>query len=358
MVHPTAILAARGITIVLVVLFHAQLIVSADVSGFGLYWRLVGVLSYVLMPLFFVLAGMSMSRVSKRDKADMFLVGRATTYLYLYWTWTVIAFVADGLLDYHTLDTESANFLISLVLPRDTLWFLYALALYVMAARVMIRLPRAIQLGIALVLAAVPHFFEMGFGSAGVFANFFFFLVGLSYKSELSSFLDRDPRVGSAVTGVLYVALVVGAVLVGVPRAPIFDQITGMVGIALFIFISRILVRTALEPSLSALGRSTLEIYLLHVTLMEVVWTFLLPLLPAQSAHVGIFAPPVLGLVGVLGSLALRKALRGTPGLFSAPPWAMNLIGNWLANLLAVTLRVLRRLRRTVRLPSGSIAAR
>lgn len=360
MAHPTALLAARGITIVLVVLFHAQLIVTAGGWSFAPYWRIVALLSYVLMPLFFVLAGISMSRVLRRDKAEVFLVGRATTYLYLYWAWTIINCAADVLLRFFTDELSFEllpEFLVSLVLPRDTLWFLYALAAYVMVVRVMIRLPRVAQLGAALALAALPNFIDMRFETAGLFGNFFFFLVGLTFKRELTALYGRNPWIGSAAAGILYLALVAGALLSGVVRAPIFNEVAGFVGVAMFIFASHLLAMTPLGPVLGTLGRSTLEIYLIHNILMETAWAIVRPTLSAQSAVVGIVAPAALGLIGVAGALVARRALRGVPGLFGAPPWAMRWIGAPLATLLEITLRALRILRRSVR-PGRSIGAR
>ena len=111
---------------------------------------------------------------------------------------------------------------------------------YILAGRAMERLSRNVQLGIGVAAAAVPLMVPMSFPVAGLFGNLFFFLFGLTYKAELTAVVSRDPWLGSAAAGVAYVALVAGAVSLGIPHAPVFDQVTGLVGIALFIFASRI----------------------------------------------------------------------------------------------------------------------
>src|SRR5262245_35161419 len=117
--------------IVLICLFHSQLILIPAGLSLDSYWILLPIFEFVVMPAFFMTSGMSIALPA--TSADDFLRTRVSGYLWLYVIWSGLNLVpgavkliktgADPVPFIHTSVT-------SLYAPSGPLWYLYYLILF------------------------------------------------------------------------------------------------------------------------------------------------------------------------------------------------------------------------------------
>jgi fucose 4-O-acetylase-like acetyltransferase len=330
MPFPTALLMARGTAIVLVLLFHAHIFLFAKGLGFEPYWKIVNLLTYMLMPLLFLLSGLSM---------PFLVASRAAIYLYLYLLWTIIHFCCEVIFEYRLTNVRLENFtelFTSFFIPDSILWFLYALLIYILLARTISRMSLHSQLAISVIMAGFVEFIDLHYAARAIIQNFFFFLVGLHYRTQLTEFFSRDAKLGFLTTSSLYCLIFLGARWVGLARAPLLNEVLGLLGVAAALFACRLVALTPLRPVLRMVGRHTLQIYLLHLIFFEALWfAFSLTSL-SQPQLTGIFGPPVATALALIGSIAATRMLRKVPGLFTAPEWALRILTPPLERLVDV----------------------
>lgn len=132
--------AARGASVLFVVLFHVLLWHLNDYRAtmWGpadrVWTKFNAVLGSLRMPLLLGVAGLVASRRILLGLSEPRNLVRAASNYYLYVVWLLIyavyfAFVSDPALP-HRVD-GLADVVFQLVFPNTTLWFVYALALYV-----------------------------------------------------------------------------------------------------------------------------------------------------------------------------------------------------------------------------------
>jgi hypothetical protein len=330
MQFPTTLIVARGVAIILVLLFHAQIFLFAVDLAYAPYWKAVNFLTYMLMPLLFLLSGLSM---------PFLMASRSAVYLYLYLLWTLIHFTATALFK-HKLTEFGFEDLIDLasrlVVPQSILWFLYALVIYIIVARIIGRMSVAHQLAISLAMAGLVEFVNVDFATRAVIQNFFFFLVGLHYRSQLTELFSRKAHIGILVSGTLYCLIFAGARWAGLDRAPLLNEALGLLGVAATLFACRLMAVTPLRHVIRPIGRHTLQIYLLHLLFFEAIWYAVSATPAVQSSLVGMLGPFLLTGASLAGSIAASRILRNVPGLFVAPEWALKLLTPPLERLIDV----------------------
>lgn len=315
----------RGIAIVLVALFHATNWLFD--AGFDLQvWKDVNeTLSSLRMPLFFTLSGVfapkwvhAAWRALWRSKLSLFL------WVFLLWETIGSAVFLLGLqmkdVGFSIPRTVLA-LAISPVQPRFELWFIWALALFFVVAKLTARVPRAVQLGVsaAVAMVALAGVFDVNVGWNGFAKYYFFFLAGIYLKPVVIRFGEVSRWWLLALVLAGWAAISAALVLLdlrGIVGLYFLNCVAGVFG---GVVLSRLLQRVTL---LRHLGRNTLPIYLTHTPLILLICPVLaLPAVfdvvrPAELALPALLAATVIAL-----SLGIHRWVGGSPlRLLYEPP--------------------------------------
>lgn len=310
---------AKGISIILVVLFHASsrnldsIFFHPVIDDINEYFRLFR------MPLFFFLSGIFISkslRVSLKD----FIKSKVMYLLYLYILWAFIKYILLDLSRY--LISSDAEYLTRILTiftsPPATLWFIYALAIFFVISRIVRNFP-----WIAFVLSLIPY--ALSIQSGEHFDLTFLDNLARYYPMFLLGHLSLEVlRKISSKVKVYHLALVVlsfylsGQVLgssldsnfVVILFMNIFSILSGII-------VSVLLTRTNHFEWLSYVGKNTLPIYVMHfipITIFERIIAATYPDIPLLSISILLIAGVYLPLL--MKNIAVRF---GFSWLFTPP---------------------------------------
>lgn len=310
--------AGRGLAIALVVLYHAgQWLSVAEVEVAG--WRTVNDIAATLrMPLFFVMSGILATSWLSRPWSTLWRV-KLSLFVWVFLLWSVLAtgpFILGLYMQGHrgmALSQYRAAVMAPLE-PRFELWFIWALALLFVLARMTRTVPTALLLSTAAVLSAVSFtWVDLGnVGWNGLLKYAFFFLLGLHCRPALLR-LGRSCRWGilSALL-VTWAGLAVCGVTLQLNAVPGYYFVTAVLGVVAGITISRVLVWW---PVMRHMGAHTLPIYLAHTSaVILLAWVlFHLPVsdLPGWS---GTIIVPTVAVLAIALSLGLHTVLLRVVG--------------------------------------------
>lgn len=301
---------AKGICIILVVLWHVVTKHAIDVAGAGPVTDAWATLNAQLLPLriplFFLVSGMFAARAVLADDGSSWR-RRAARLALLYVVWVLIqTFVLALAPDFDTARATSGwELLAQLTISPTNLWYLLALAAYLAVGRLTRRLPTGAVLSVAFVIAAVA--------GAGIIPdlgnlwqlvqNLFFFLVGLRLRAAVERFAKSVGIWRTLALAVVYVgalALVAGLAIRLLPGVwPALALIAVAFGVSLSVLLDR--HAAVLARPLRWIGRRTLPIYVLHM--------MPLALIDAGLRAVGVTTTPVVEAIGPLVLTAVVIAI-------------------------------------------------
>ena len=315
----------RGVAILLVALYHSvNWLISA---GFDLApWSEVNeVLSSLRMPLFFALAGLFAPKWLRVPWPQLWN-SKLRLYVWVFLLWEVIGsvvfLVGTGMQGQGFGVRQSLLALIvSPVAPRFELWFIWALTLFFLVARLTRAVPAGWQLAVAGLLSvlALGGWTSANVGWTGSVRYYFFFLAGI-YLRPVILRLGTVAVPLAVATVLLWAGCSVGVALFDLRTVPGLYFVNCLLGVAAGVGVSRALAGIG---RLAYLGRTTLPIYLAHTPII-ILLSFVLstPLLSPAVATVAGVIPPVLAAVAVALALALHRAAAPTPlrYLYHPPP--------------------------------------
>ncbi|GIH90721.1 acyltransferase family protein [Planobispora siamensis] len=272
---------AKGVCILLVVLWHvvAKQYLQLD-------WRLAlpvpgawGALGELLlplrMPLFFAISGMfALGAVNRPWR--VVARSRVARFLYLYVLWLLVhTALLSTTPDFPTDRATSATGLLEqLTVTPSNLWYLYALALYFVIAKLTRRFPRILVLGPALalsVLASADLVAAPG-NRAGLYQNLVFFLVGLYFRPAVERLAAAADWRLLVLTGGVYGSALLAMTVTrsqDVPGVwPLVSATATVFGVTAAAVLSR---WNALARLLTGIGRQTLPIYVVHMPVLALL---------------------------------------------------------------------------------------
>ncbi|HYZ33509.1 MAG TPA: acyltransferase family protein [Crenalkalicoccus sp.] len=317
---------ARGLTMIMVVLLHADVVATA-IGQQSVPITLLDFALYPLrMPMFFLVSGMLAAGLLQRS-AEEVLHRRVLHYAWLYALWSLIyAGLQAGLMAglgppamrayYNNIEGPVA----ALLVTWNNTWFLYALMLFFGIALVLRRLPPAAQMAAALLLA-LPG--TLAWGTAiglPVLDRFYhlpYFVFGILASARLK---EAAPRLGRPALLVPIVLVWGGLTLFAqherVLREPPVIAALSLLAVPAGLGLAALLAARLpwLARPLQVIGRNTLAIYVLHTLLLRPM----MALLPWQALP-GAVALPLLALTAVGLALVLGKGLARVPGLLAVP---------------------------------------
>ncbi|GIH99660.1 acyltransferase family protein [Planobispora takensis] len=272
---------AKGVCILLVVLWHvvAKQYLRLD-WRLGLpipgAWGALGELLLPLrMPLFFAVSGMfALGAVNRPWR--VVARSRVARFLYLYVLWllahTALLNTTPGFPTDRAAD--ALGLLEQLTITPSNLWYLYALALYFVIAKLTRRFPRILVLGLALalsVLASADLLAAPG-NRAGLYQNLVFFLGGLYFRPAVERLAAAADWRLLVLTGGVYGSALLAMTLTrsqDVPGVwPLVSAAATVFGVTAAAVLSR---WSAPARLLRSIGRQTLPIYVMHMPILALL---------------------------------------------------------------------------------------
>lgn len=326
---------AKGVCILLVVLWHVIMKHYLQITWHlpapipGLWGAFGDQLLPLRMPVFFTISGLfAASAVQRSWKVTA--RSRIARFYYLYAIWfTVHTVVLSMVPRFDTLAAHSAlDVLEQVTITPTNLWYLVALAVYFVVAKLTRNLPLAVVLGPALLLSAVASAGLLAApGNRGqLYQNLFFFLAGLRLKPWVERWARTANRRRLLAGGAAYVVVMLAIRLLGAKQWfgvwPAVCALAVLVGIAAAVELDR---WARVSRLLADLGRNTLPIYVMHMPLLALLHAALLK--PFSSAGtpvqlvLAVFLPVVLTALLVTVCLTLRRGIEAAGGswLFELP---------------------------------------
>ena len=313
---------AKGIAIILVVLFHA--IIFTNRVDLAWLWPIpAGILDTFRMPLFFFAAGLFASKALRLSFVDLTRT-RLLRLVWLYVLWSLIwavVFTFVQIPGEGGSESPLLQFLLILVWPNPSTWFVYGLALYFIAMWLMRRFPWWLQLGIGLALALL-------FGTQTLMAEngalnkmglyFLYFQLAVLSGAHARRLFARTRWWHALLIVVIYAAAVVPMAKFDLLALPFMRVIASLLAIATGCAIAVVLSRLRGFRWLSYLGSRTLPIYVLHFYPILIFITLIQPIAP-DLMWAAPAIPLAVTVVAILVSLGIHALTKRVPGLYTEP---------------------------------------
>ncbi|MFN3986896.1 MAG: acyltransferase family protein [Rhodocyclaceae bacterium] len=258
--------AVKGFTIVLVVFHHVFGGVSSSLSPPEWFLRLYELSQPIRMPLFFSVAGFFAIRSLKEGWGE-FIDKKVLYFLYFYVLWSLIIIGVRSSLGAFTNNPVAwTDALYIFVRPTFTIWFLYALLISFVLAKLTVTVPRLWQLLVALAVAVLAGLFGDGeWFAVKVLKRYPFFVFGVHYSREIRTWVQAASVPRLVVLGSGYVA-VLGVIYVqGIGLGALLYYLLAFWSIGLFCSLIFLAVKfRPVERVLGYVGSRSLYIYLMH----------------------------------------------------------------------------------------------
>jgi uncharacterized membrane protein YcfT len=264
------------------------------------------------MPDFFLISGLFLaSRIDRPWRA--YLDTKVAHFAYFYVLWLTIQFAlkAPGMIAEQGAVQTLESYLVSYIEPFGTLWFIYLLAVFFVATKLMRRVPAGLVfVGATLLHVLAPKTgFTLPDEFASRFVSFYTGYVAAPYIFRFADEVASRPLVLVASALVVWTALEAVAVYSGIADIPVVDLVVSYIGIGAVIALSVALVGTAPGHVLGYCGLHSIAIYLAFTVFMGPVRVVALKL---TGGEYGALVALAATLAGVAGSLLLRRLVEGT----------------------------------------------
>ena len=316
---------AKGLAIILVAVHHAVLLLLAS----GLVdevWVLANKLFQTFrMPLFFLMAGLFAGSAIARPWRELWRT-KLALLVWAYLLWGIVRFCYFLAFPSHRDPSEGdpLTLLLLPIWPTTGLWFLHALVLFLVVAKLLANLvPASIQLAAAGVISALAFAFPVitNVGYSGAVTYFVFFLGGC-YGRDLVLRYGRMIRTWHmAALGALFVAISLAVALSGVHRLALFPL--AFLALAFGVALSVRLADVRGFGWIGALGRQTLGIYVAHVILIAALIEIAFLVRANDWPAFAWYSPVIMTILAIAASILLRRAAQGTvlDYFYTVPEW-------------------------------------
>jgi uncharacterized membrane protein YcfT len=311
---------AKGFCIVFVVMMHSTLGVGAATGQTGWLHHVVAFALPFRMPDFFMISGLFLSLVIDRDWRT-YLDRKVVHFAYFYLLWMTIQFgvKAPGMLQDQGAVDIARLYLLSLIDPFGTLWFIYLLPIFF----VVIKLTKRVPVWIMWPLAAALEIWHptTGWMVPDEFAaRFVYIYTGFVLAPHIFKVAKRvqdNPWHGFLMLA-LWAPVDGTFVYMGWEKLPFISLALGLLGAAAVIRAGALLSLTDFAKPLRYCGRNSIVIYLAFFLPMAASRTVLLK--TGIISDIGTICA-IVTICGVLGSLLMYWAATaiGARFLFERP---------------------------------------
>ncbi|MEL6748140.1 MAG: acyltransferase family protein [Pseudomonadota bacterium] len=327
----------KGFCIILVVQLHVAVALEQDLApiGAGLMgvdWRVhewgtwfASILEPFRMPLFFLVSGLFLARTIDRPWRT-YLDNKVLHFAYFYILWLTITFALKyGAISGGDVGTWLTEYAFAFVQPFGPLWFLYMLAIFFVATRLLAGVVPLAVIWVAAAALHVPHI-DTGAKLIDEFASrYVFFVTGYIFAERVFAFARaaEGKALWSIAAVVSMLAASVAVLLLGSVSAPGVTLVLGFAGCAALIALFANLAAWNAAPWLAFCGRHSIVIYLAAFIPAGAARAIGIKLLPSHEATVLALQVGVV-VAGVIGALVMWWIAQRTPAriLFERPAWA------------------------------------
>lgn len=309
--------AIKGVSIILVVLFHATYYAQPYDWYGALPDDIMSAMRSMRMPLFFMASGYFFLRRVDRPWA-WWGKNRIAPFVYLFVVWSVVWALVSSLGWQRMAPTD--DFLDILIDPNAGPWFILALALYFVGMKVLRPLPVWAQfaVGAAVSIPAAVGLVSVTPGWDNILTYFIVFQFGAHGHRAINWLVANATILSVLAAGVAWagfsaIMLLQGGVFESPWRIPVTAA-----GVALGVTGATLVQRWAPWLGLATIGTRTLPIYLLHIPIIGLVYGFG-PSWPTGNIFIQFGVPLCAAAVAIAVSIALEAPLRKVPGIFMAP---------------------------------------
>ncbi|WP_420099010.1 acyltransferase family protein [Corynebacterium sp.] len=309
----------KGAAILLVVVMH---VATAAVDQSWYDPRVLDAMSplrTVRMPLFFAMAGYFFLR--RIDRPWRWQVqNRLGPFLWLFLLWSALWSLSAQVFPWNDAEYTPLHLLEVPLDPTYGPWFIYALALYYAAVKLMRPLPLWLQFTVGAAIS-LPVAFDWvsvdNFAWERTLTHLVVFQFGVYGHRIIAAVADRASALWLVAVGGAW-AVGIGAVTVtGVGLSSVCWLPLTALGMASGIIAATLIARHLPWLHLDWFGRNTLPVYLLHLPVLGVLLAYDPDLTSTPvTAAAGTL---VLTVLTVAGTLVVWRILRPVPGLFIAP---------------------------------------
>lgn len=310
--------AAKGMSILLVVAHHVVMFLQPH----GLVPPALSTANVALaslrMPLFFLASGLFVASTLAASWRTV-LHKRVAFFGYLYLLWTLVQFGVFQALPAGTAPPDSTQtpgqLASTLLVPAPSMWFLYALAVFTVLAKLFRRVPASVQLAVSGVLCAAVGAELLRFDSFGwtyMARYLFFFLLGCYARRLVMRVASASGPVTVAAALTVSAAGAAGSVLLDLRTVPGVAFVLNLAAVTCGVLLAAVLARHRFARPLMFLGRNTLPIYLANV-----LWVGAFTVVVRGTALPTVLqwaAPPVLAVVVAGLCLLAHRLLRAAGG--------------------------------------------
>ena len=329
--------AAKGICIILVVMMYATYNTGEHTGKVGFLHYAIGFATPFRMPEFFLISGLFLSNVIAR-RWRRYADRRIIHYLYFYGLWALISIclkigIFSGRPDQMLLDLAWA-----VVQPYGVLWFIYMLAVFSLAAKLLwrVNMPHWVVILVAAVLQ-MTGYVSPSYLVTQFFAYFVFFYLGYAAAPlvfRIVAFSERHWRLSLVGLGIWAIAnyllvfspgyaLHPAEMQMGLAAIPPVHLFLAVAGTFALCVMGALFVRSPRFEWLRWIGEHSLVVYVAFTIPMSIIrgilqWSGLI-------SDVGILSVVVFA-GSLVSPLILYSLVRWTgygTFLFERPGWAM-----------------------------------
>ncbi len=317
--------AAKGMSILLVVVHHMVYLMEPHGLVPGPVSALNMALASLRMPLFFLASGLFAWAPLSASWRTL-LHKRVAFFMYLFLLWTFLQGVTFWALPPAVAPPDAAKDWAELaweaVLPGPAMWFLFALAVFSIVGKLLLRVPAWIQLAVSGVLCAAVGAGLLTFESFSwtfMARYLFFFLLGVHARWLVEALAERSGLLMVVGTGVACGGLAGISVLLDLRSVFGVAFVLNIAAVTFGVVLAAYLSRFRLFRPLVTLGANTLPVYLTNVIVVCGI-VAVLRMIP-MPAVAGWVTPVVLAVLVVGVTLAATWGLRwaGAYWLFALP---------------------------------------
>lgn len=317
---------AKGLAIILVVGYHASLYL-ANAGVLGLPWIFKAPLELFPMPAFILIAGMLSARTVGFGLGDLWR-RRILPMLYLYVLWSAIRFVFYLVLPVANADIgdlaadDPLSLALILVWPSSSYWFLYALALFTLAAWLLRKVPTVVQISLAAVVSALTTSGIIETHNVGwnrVLGLFVFYILGVTLSRRIFEGVQKLPAWAFPAALVVFAGVVAAMVFAGLRDIPGIALAGQALALVVGFSLAKLLAPVRATAFLGRWGESSLYIYLFHLFFIVPIAGVLGMLEVAVPRGVGFGIQFVLTLAAILLSLLALRLVGRFKWLFLPP---------------------------------------
>lgn len=329
--------AAKGISILLVVMVHARSWMAvAGIEAGPVMNEFIRASNHMRMPLFFFAAGLFATKWIARPWRTL-VNGKIATLVWVFLVWQVAMFAYKTFAGFTLPDQADAGIvsqafrvIVSPLRPNAELWFLWALAIYFVVSKLIIRMGALWAVLLAAGVSVIWSGFVlnalgestvrlMGPGLEKLPMYFVFFVAAAAFSPQVLRQVraSRAPIAAVYLVAwvVVFLVLDVRQAVIGVPGVEFVTQCAGLVaGVAVSVLLAWV-------SPLRTLGQKTLPVYVTHTTFIVLLASALYATDLGQGPWwlEGLMVWGVLACAVALGLLLFRYTEKTF--LFQAPAW-------------------------------------